>query len=111
MYAGVIACGVRLSNKSAGVKSYHEAFPEARVAELLQYMTEIAFFLRNSRLGSSRLRWEFENAQIHSARRADGAMAVLITSNDPGAAPSIEELLSDFLGVASAAPELPARAA
>ena len=96
-YPGVLASGVRLTNKSSDVRSYHDAFPEARISEVLQCITEVAFTLRNSRLGSARLRWVFEYGQIHTARRPDGATAVLATSKDPNVAPVIEELFADFL--------------
>ncbi|HEY3852772.1 MAG TPA: hypothetical protein VGO67_00095 [Verrucomicrobiae bacterium] len=101
-YSGVFACGVRLSNKSSSVRSYHESYPEARIGDLLQTITEVAFTLRNSQLGSARLRWVFENGQIHSARRPDGSIAVLATSKTPEAEPSVEELFTDFLTANSA---------
>jgi len=106
-YSGVLACGVRLTNKSSEVRSYHDAFPEARISEVLQCITEVAFTLRNSRLGSARLRWVFEYGQIHSARRLDGATAVLATSKDPNVAPMIEELFADFLAPDPATTEPP----
>jgi hypothetical protein len=100
-YSGVLACGVRLPNKSSSVKTYHESFPEARIGELLQCLTEVAFTLRNSKVGGARLRWIFANGQIYSARRPDGATAVLATGKDP-AASAIEELFADFLAMTSA---------
>jgi hypothetical protein len=103
-YSGVFAGGVRLSNRTSSVKTYHESFPEARIGELLQCITEVAFTLRNSQLGSARLRWTFENAQIVSARRPDGVTAVLATSKDPNAEPAIEELFADFLATDLARP-------
>jgi len=96
-YSGVLACGVRLSNKSSSVRTYDQGFPEDRMGELLQCLTEMAFTLRNSQLGGGRLRWIFEHGQIHSARRPDGAIAVLATNKDPGAAAAIEELLEAFV--------------
>src|ERR1700689_2614435 len=82
-YSGVLACGVRLANKSVAIKSFDESYPESRLKELLQCLTEVAFTLRNSQLGSSRLRWVFEHGQLLSARRADGAIAVLAMNKDP----------------------------
>jgi hypothetical protein len=107
-YSGVFACGVRLPNKSMAIKTYDESFPEARLGELLQCLTEVAFTLRNSQLGSSRLRWVFEHGQLLSVRRLDGAIAVLAMNKDPNAASAIEELIAEFLAAGSPAAEEPA---
>jgi hypothetical protein len=104
-YSGVLACGVRLANQSVAIKSFDESFPEARLKELLQCLAEVAFTLRNSQLGSSRLRWVFENGQLQSARRMDGALAVLAMRKDPGAAQAIEELFAEFLATDCPAPQ------
>jgi hypothetical protein len=103
---GVFASGIRHSNKQCEVRSYHEAFPEAGMNGLLQSITEVAFNLRNNRLGGSRLRWVFENAQIHAARGPDGTMAVLVTINEPTITPAVEEMFLDFLATASMAGEV-----
>ncbi len=96
-HAGVMACGVRQTNQTTHVKSYHESFPEPRLTELMQKLTETAFNLRQSQLGGGRLRWVFENGRIHTARRLDGTIAMLAVNNDPSAAPAVEELLGEFL--------------
>jgi hypothetical protein len=106
-YSGVLACGVRLANQSIAIKTFDESFPEARLKELLQCLAEVAFTLRNSQLGSSRLRWVFEHGQLHSARRQDGALAVLAMSKDPNAAAAMEELFAEFLATVCPAPEKP----
>jgi hypothetical protein len=106
-YSGVLACGVRLANQSVAIKSFDESIPEARLQEVLQCLAEVAFTLRNSQLGSSRLRWVFEHGQLQSARRLDGAIAVLAMNKDPNAAPAIEELFAEFLNTVSPAPEMP----
>ena len=106
-YSGVLASGVRLANQSTAIKTFDQSFPEARMTELLQCLAEVAFTLRNSQLGSSRLRWVFEHGQLHAARRPDGAIAVLATSQDPNSAPAIEELFTDFVGSAGPTPPAP----
>jgi hypothetical protein len=106
-YSGVLACGVRLANQTTAIKTFDEAYPEARMAELLQSLAEVAFTLRNSQLGSSRLRWIFEHGQLHSARRPDGSIAVLAMSKEPGALASIEELLAEFLNTDCPLPDKP----
>jgi hypothetical protein len=106
-YSGVLACGVRLANQSVAIKTFDESFPEARLKELLQCLAEVTFTLRNSQISSSRLRWVFEHGQLHTARHADGAMAVLVTSKDPNAAAAIEELFAEFLNTICPAPDKP----
>jgi hypothetical protein len=106
-YSGILACGVKLGNQSIAVKSFDESFPEARLKDLLQCLAEVAFGLRNSQLGGSRLRWVFEHGQLYSARRQDGALAVLAMSKDPNAASAIEELFAEFLATDCALPEKP----
>jgi hypothetical protein len=106
-YSGVLACGVRLANQSVAIKTFDESLPEAHLKELLQCLAEVAFTLRNSQLGSSRLRWAFEHGQLHSARRKDGTLAVLVMNNDPNAMWAIEGLFEEFLATVCAAPENP----
>jgi hypothetical protein len=104
-YSGVLACGVRLANQSIAIKTFDESFPEARLKELLQCLAQVAFTLRNSQFGSSRLRWVFEHGQLQSARRKDGTLAVLVMSKDPGPASTIEELFTEFLATVYTTPE------
>jgi hypothetical protein len=106
-YSGILACGVRLANQSIAVKSFDESFPEARFKDLLQCLAEVAFGLRNSQLGGSRLRWVFENGQLYSARRQDGALAVLALSKDADAAAAIEEMFAEFMATVGPASEKP----
>jgi hypothetical protein len=106
-YSGVLASGVRLANQAVAVKSFDESFPEARLKELLQCLAEVAFTLRNSQLGSSRLRWVFECGQLQSARRKDGALAVLALRNDSDSASTVEGLFAEFLATAGPTPEKP----
>jgi hypothetical protein len=104
-YSDVLACGVRLANQASAVKSFDLSFPEARLNDLLQCLAEVAFALRNSHLGGSRLRWVFEHGQLHAVRRQDGALAVLAMRNDTHAAPVLEELFAEFLATVCALPE------
>jgi len=106
-YSGVLACGVRLANHSMAIKTFDESYPEERLMELLQCLAEISFTLRNSQLSSSRLRWVFEHAQLCTARRLDGALAVLAMSKDPNAAAVMEELFAEFLDMDCQAVETP----
>jgi len=105
--SGVLACGVRETNQVTNVKSYHESFPEARLKEVMQKITETAFNLRQSQLGGSRLQWVFEHGRIHTARRVDGAVAMLAVNNDSSVVAAIEELLMEFLRLERFTPDAP----
>jgi hypothetical protein len=111
MYSGVLACGVRLSNQSMAIKTFDAGFPEARLKELLQCLSEVVFTLRNSQVGSSRLRWVFEHGQLQSARRKDGTLAVLVLSKEIDANFGIEDLFAEFLSMVTTPPEKPGAAA
>ncbi|HWD18648.1 MAG TPA: hypothetical protein VHB20_05170 [Verrucomicrobiae bacterium] len=106
-YSGILACGIRQPNQTTYVRSYHETFSEPRLTELMQKLTETAFNLRQSQLGGSRLRWAFEHGRIHTARRTDGALAMLAVNNDPSTGPVVEEILGEFLAFVRPAPEGP----
>src|SRR5271156_6245869 len=95
--SGILSCGVRLANQSVAVKSFDASIPEARLKDFLQCLTEVAFGLRNSQLGGSRLRWVFEHGQLSPGGRQEGALAVLAMSKDHNAAPAIEELFAEFM--------------
>ncbi|HEY3915088.1 MAG TPA: hypothetical protein VGN61_11435 [Verrucomicrobiae bacterium] len=110
LYSGVLACGVRLSNQSMAIKTFDAGFPETRLKELLQCLSEVVFTLRNSQLGSSRLRWVFEHGQLQSARRKDGTLAVLVLSKEIDAASGIEDLFAEFLSMVTTSPEKPGAA-
>ncbi len=106
-YSGVLACGVRLANQSIALKIFDRSFSEARLKELLQSVAEVAFTLRNSQLGGSRLRWVFEHGQLLAARRKDGTLAVLVMGPDRGAASAVEELFAEFLAAVCPPPDPP----
>jgi hypothetical protein len=106
-HSGILACGVRLANQSIAVKSFDPSFPEARLGDFLQCLTEVTFGLRNSQLGGSRLRWVFEHGQLYSVRRQDGALAVLAMSKDHNATLAIEELFAEFLATIRVGPAKP----
>jgi hypothetical protein len=97
--SGVLACSIRHTNQMTLAKSYDESFPEARVKEVMQKLTETAFNLRQSQLGGARLRWNFEHGRIHTARRVDGVIAMLAVNNDANTAAAIEDLLAEFLNL------------
>jgi hypothetical protein len=51
------------------------------------------------------MRWIFEHGRIHTARRVDGAIAMLAVNNDSNTAAAIEDLLAEFLAIDRPSPE------
>jgi hypothetical protein len=102
---GVLACGVKASRCTA-IKSADSSFPEQRVKELMLALAEVGLTLRQDQLSSGRWRWIFENGQIQTARRPDGAIAVLILTNDSLMTSVAESALAEF--VSAVAPADPA---
>jgi hypothetical protein len=93
---GVLACGVKAS-QSTTVRSADASFPERRIKELMLALSEIGLTLRQDHLFGSRWRWIFENGQIHSARRQDGALALLILTNDTTMTSVADSALGEFI--------------
>lgn len=93
---GVLACGVK-DTQSTTIKSVDAAFPEQRIKELMQALSEVGLTLRQDHLTGGRWRWVFENGQIHSARRPDGAFALLILTNGPMTASLADSVLAEFV--------------
>lgn len=99
---GVLACGVKASQASA-VKIADPSFPEVRVKELLQALSEIGLTLRQDHLTGGRWRWLFENGQIHSIRRQDGAFALVILANDSVLTSIADIALAEFSSILASA--------
>jgi CheY-like chemotaxis protein len=105
----VLAYGLRHSH-SSDVQTRHEAFPDASVSQVLQRLSEVVATLHNLKLSSLRLRWVFEHIQIQSAQSTDDTIAFVVTNNDPGVAPAVQELFSVATTV-PAGPEISGKAA
>jgi hypothetical protein len=95
----VLACAVK-TDQSTEIVTGDPSFPDKRIKDLIQTLAEVGLTLRQDHITGGRLRWVFENAQIHSVRHADGAVALLILANDSNAAPVADHALREFVSVA-----------
>ena len=95
---GIVACGVK-APKSIDILSRDPWFAQSKMEELLQILAEVGAALRQDQLGGGRWRWRFENCQIHSARRADGAMALLVVKSQTAKAAAVDRLLLEFVSM------------
>ena len=95
---GVLACGVK-APQSTQIISRDPSFPESKIKELVQALADVAVAFRQDHLAGGRWRWLFENGQIHSARRPDGAMALLVVRSETVKPGVVDGLLSEFVSL------------
>jgi hypothetical protein len=95
-HPGLLACAVK-GGQATSIKSNDAAFPEKKIKELLVALAETTLTLKQDHLTGGRWRWIFENGQIHSARRADGTIAVIILTNDPAMGAIADSVLHEFV--------------
>ncbi len=93
---GVLACGVRLGDRTTSVRSCREEVPEQKVTQAMRDLAEAVHGLQQNRVHAERLRWRFENSHIRCLARPGGVMAALVVTKEAGDLPEIEGLLADF---------------
>jgi hypothetical protein len=93
---GVLACGVRRADRSFAVKSGRVDFPEPQVEQVLRKLYEAVYALQQNHIATERVRWAFENAQLHCVARPGGVMAALLVNPEVAPPAEIERLLSAF---------------
>ena len=75
--SGVLACGVRLADRSFVARSCREDFPEPRVLQAVRDLSEASYALQQNLIPAEALRWTFENGQIRCLIQPGGVMAAL----------------------------------
>jgi hypothetical protein len=93
---GVLACAVRRPDQSVAAKSSHPEFAVAEVEALLHDLSETIRSLQVHQITTERLRWAFANVWLRAARRADGAVALLILARQMECSPEVENILTLF---------------
>ena len=92
----VLACGLRLGDRSVQAKSCRDELAEARVAQAIRELSEGVFVLQQNRLAVDQLRWSFEGGEVRCIIRPGGVLAALIIGKESADLPEIEQLLADF---------------
>jgi hypothetical protein len=92
----VVACGVRLADRSILARSGREELAETRVNQAMRQLSEGVFVLQQSRLAADQLRWTFEGGIVRCAIRPGGVLGFLVVGRDSVDLPEIEQLLADF---------------
>ena len=98
---GVLACGVRLADRSVVAKSYRDDLPEARVAQAVRELAEAVFVLQQNRLGVDQIHWRFENGQIVCSTRPGGVLVAVLVGQAAADSAAVEKLIADFAPAAS----------
>jgi hypothetical protein len=93
---GVLACGVRLGDRTMNVKSCREEVTEQKVTQAMRELSEAIHALQQNRVHAERIRWQFENGHIRCLSRPGGVMAALVVTKEAADLPEIEGLLTDF---------------
>jgi hypothetical protein len=94
--AGVLACGVRLADRSFLVRSCAAGIPEAQVEQALHELWEAIYALQQNRIAPQRLCWNFQNARFRCVTRPGGVLAALLLTPEDAELAPIEQLLAEF---------------
>lgn len=95
----VLACGVRVDEKSIAVRTTQGELPESRVIEVIHGLADTARVLKQNHLACDWFCWSLRIGQVYCAIRPDETMAVLLAGFDPGAVTDLERVLGEFLHV------------
>jgi hypothetical protein len=81
---GVVACAIRLPDRSILCRLGGDAISKAQVEQVLTRMALAADGLKRHRFATQSLCWTFDRARIHLTHRPDGAMLAVFCENVPG---------------------------
>ncbi len=99
---GIVACAIRLPDRSVLTRRDGDAMTTAQVEQCLSRLSVAAEGLKRHRFEVKTLCWTFDQARIHLARRHDGAQLAVFSASLPGE-PSNEgakHLIAEFLELA-----------
>ena len=81
---GIVACAIRLPDRSIVSRRDGDALTTAQVEQCLSRLAVAAEGLKRHRFEVKTLCWTFDYARIHLTRRADGASLAVFSENIPG---------------------------
>jgi len=103
-FQGILACGVRHTDRSSISKTWADGFDEAGLENALRCVGDTYQVLQVNRIPHARLRWIYEEACFHCERRGDGACLGVFTprhTKDVDLA-GLERFFSEFRTLSSA---------
>jgi hypothetical protein len=100
---GVLAWGVRHSDKTSVSRSWSDAYPQETLENAWRCVSDTFQVLKLHRLPTERLRWVYENALLYCVQRADGACLSFFTPRDPHAVDlgGLAQLMEEFYSLGS----------
>jgi hypothetical protein len=93
---GMLACAVQLADKSIVVRLCRDDLSKPRIEEAMRRISDASQKLQQAQVPTNRLRWTFENGQIHCAINFGGAIAALFVNKDLARPEALELLLANF---------------
>jgi hypothetical protein len=96
--AGVVACAIRLPDRSIVCRRDGDAMTTVQVEQVLARMALAADGLKRHRVAAERLCWTFDYARIHLTHRPDGTMLAIFCDNGAGQPeiPQVHRLMENF---------------
>jgi hypothetical protein len=85
---GIVACAIRLPDRSIVSRRDGDAMTTAQVEQCLSRLAVAAEGLKRHRFEVKTLCWTFDQARIHLTRRPDGAQLAVFSANIPGEPPN-----------------------
>jgi len=95
---GVLACGLRLPDKTSLTQSWSPDFPAKALDNAWRCVSDAFQVIKINFFPNDHVRWVYENAFLYCTRRDDGACLGVFTGKDPRTfdATEIERLLVEF---------------
>lgn len=103
---GVLACGVRFPDRTSLTQSWSPEFPEPSLDNAWRCASDAFQVLKVNFFPNERVRWVYEKAYLHCARRDDGICLGIFIAKDREAvdAVEIERLIAEFRVLRPGAP-------
>ena len=100
---GILACGIRFPDKTALTQSWSPEFPSTSLDNAWRCASDAFQVLKVNFFPDERIRWTYEKAMLHCARREDGICLGIFTSKDRAAvdAAGVERLIAEFQALRS----------
>lgn len=81
---GVVACAIRLPDRTAITRRDGDALTTAQVEHLLDRLALVIEGLKRHKMEAQCLCWTFDQARIHLTRHPDGTTLAVFSEKQPG---------------------------